>query len=509
MGTYCSCLYTTGAANPALLAISGPRINERINEDYAFITDSIKLQSENNSPLTVDIRAPVGYKITNIRVNHSTPEIDINGINSSLGDGQVVIFDFLINDPQDCPGKAYWQEYVFNVAIQVDCTNTAPASPALLVPADGADFQYDQMNFIWNELSDWGTNCSGNDNYYRFYLEKMASIDTPCPDFATLMVNAQDKVNLDGDDDTDPDTFVENLQDNLKWESKYCWGVKADNGALPADSPIWSFIITYPQAWFQTQGGDVYGQSGISSSIPDSVPSASKFFSLALDGYSGLISSPNSRNFGEGTATQSNDNDWSLDGSAQAVTSRYSYSYFAHQVDTACQEGEGDNNSFNSDVNCLYDKVNVSPPLPGITVYNVDNQNISLSGDTWDIGNDTTIVFVNFDSSEHTLFIDEDITVGPSGFFALITNGNMEIKQGTGDVQGVYIADGQIETDTDTTKFIGQGIFYAKSGFDLNRDLEVDNATYPAELFLFDPQYLFTAPRVFRKKPYLWREVVP
>jgi len=295
--------------------------------------------------------------------------------------------------------------------------------------------------------------------------------------------------------------------------------------------------VTHPHAWFQTQGGDVYGHSGISSSIPQTCvdnPGCQEYFSLALNGYSGLISSPGGptgstggRDFGEGMATETAYEDGgSLDGSAQAVIDDYSYKHFSYLADTACKEGQGENNSFNPEVECFYDVTSINQfPLDlrtgkQIFVYNVDENYNSVTitdpDSNWAIGDNKVLVFVNF---SHPSLATLTVNSQPAGFFALITNGNMEISQGTTDptsttpqLQGVYIADGQIKTEGlthENEKFIGQGIFYAKGGFDLGRDLEENNKTYPAELFLFDPQYLFTAPRVVRKKPYLWREVVP
>jgi len=286
-----------------------------------------------------------------------------------------------------------------------------------------------------------------------------------------------------------------------------------------------------PDSWFQTKGGNAYGHSGISSPIPQTCvdsPLCEEYFSLVLNGYSGLVSSPGDplagRDFGKGIATQSNDNEWSLDGSAQAVIDDYSYKHFSYLADTACKEGQGENNSFNPEVKCLYDQTSLNQSdFSGhkIVVYNLEGYNtFSLGGSDWNIGDEKVLVFVNFSHpSLATLMVNSQITVGSAGFFALITNGDMEISQGTTDptsttpqLQGVYIADGQIKTEGlvhENEKFIGQGIFYAKEGFGLGRDLGENNKTYPAELFLFDPQYLFTAPRVVRKKPYLWREVVP
>jgi len=429
-----------------------------------------------------------------------------------------------LSDSVELGKTYYWKIVADNGCLETSslvwsfCINEAPQVATHL--SDGT-FQVNQnIPLFWANISDWGLNCAGNNNQYQVYYCKAGT--SGCTSTEVPETNRCLPV---GSETTGYSSCT--ISDSLDWDSTYYWKVVTDNGAL-TNAAYSLFKITYADSWFQAWGGDVYGYSGISSPIPDSVPSASKFFSLSLDSYSGLISSPNSRGFGEGKATQSNENDWSVGGTAQAVISQYSYSYFAHQADTACQDGEGTNNSFNPDVDCLYDVTSINQfPLDlgtgkQIFVYNVDeNYNtvtITDPGSDWAIGDNKVLVFVNFSASavDPVLVINPKITVGSSGFFALITNGDIEIKQGVDNVasidsqlQGVYVADGQIRTNTDTTKFIGEGIFYAKNGFDLNRDLKAGNATNPAEFFIFNPQYLFTAPQVFREKPYLWRELVP
>jgi len=98
----------------------------------------------------------------------------------------------------------------------------------------------------------------------------------------------------------------------------------------------------------------------------------------------------------------------------------------------------------------------------------------------------------------------------------LITNGSIQFTQGTDSydstspqVEGVYFAEENIRTDDENLKFIGKGIFFAKEGFILQRDLEGGNATSPSELFIFDPKYLFTAPKILRESLQRWQEVAP
>jgi len=295
----------------------------------------------------------------------------------------------------------------------------------------------------------------------------------------------------------------------------------------PNDNSTKFFQALNPDPWFQTQGGDVYGQNGITSSIPAACagnPSCLAYFSLVLNGFAGLVSSPDgtSRNFGSGSAVEG-EADWSVDGSLSRVKNAYSYSYFANLLDVSCEAGKGDNNSYNDDVSCLFDVSSIGdkPDFSSypVYVYQASTNNLTITGDNWNVGDEKGIVLISFaDSLNGTVTINPQISVGDNGFFALITNGSIKFTQEAGPdssdplVEGVYIADQRIETnesDDDNQKFIGKGIFFAKEGFALRRDLEGGNATSPAELFIFDPQYLFTAPRIFRESLQQWQEVAP
>jgi len=173
--------------------------------------------------------------------------------------------------------------------------------------------------------------------------------------------------------------------------------------------------VTYPHAWFQTQGGDVYGQSGVSSSIPASCAASSsclEYFSLALYGYAGMVSSSEgtSRNFGSGEAIQGGE-PWSVDGDLSWVKNAYSYSYFANLLDVACEEGQGDNNSYNDNVSCSFavSSVDSKPDFSSypVYVYQVSSNSFSISNNDWNLGDEKGIVLISFDdpSNEITAFL--------------------------------------------------------------------------------------------------------
>jgi len=305
-------------------------------------------------------------------------------------------------------------------------------------------------------------------------------------------------------------------------------GLGASGGWFDCDENDFITVnVIDPHAWFQTQGGDVYGQSGISSPIPTACvdsSSCSEYFSLALYGFAGLVSSPGgtSRNFGSGSAVDG-ETTWSVDGDLSWVKNAYFYSYFANLLDIACEEGQGEgNNSYNDNVSCSFavSSVDSKPDFSSysVYVYQANTNSFSISGDLWNLGDEKGIVLISFDDpSNGVVTANPEISVGENGFFALITNGSIEFTQGTSSydstspqVEGVYFAGKNIKTDDENLKFISKGIFFVKEGFVLQLDLtEGGNATSPSELFIFDPKYLFTAPKIFRVFLQQWQEVAP
>jgi len=134
----------------------------------------------------------------------------------------------------------------------------------------------------------------------------------------------------------------------------------------------------------------------------------------------------------------------------------------------------------------------------------------------WDFTGRKVIILFDGDIN---ISLDDQEQLAPADFFALIASGNISFLDETGDTSGVYlgtasalgvfVAGDQIITSPGSNRFIGRGIFYARNGFSLGRDLGTDNQTLPAELFRFDPKYLFTAPKIFRYSPQAWQELAP
>jgi hypothetical protein len=386
------------------------------------------------------------------------------------------------------------------------CISAAPDSP--LASPCGFTWERQEIDLVWQAPASWGFSCSGGAKQYSVYITEVG-IDESCPAVDSLANSAYLKT-AGRFGSANCSALAEESTScplaNLNWQKKYCWVVVASNGSLTSNSNPCYFIVTNPDSWFQTQGGDVYGQSILS---PISEEAASRFFSLSSSwGDSGLVSSsskePEPADFNDAQVSQTNA-DWRAQGNLSTIANRYTYQYFVSLLDI---------NETNEEVNFQSDGGDLINPaqLAGgkdVVAYSGDNMAIN---NAWDIGNRKIIAFVDGD-----LRINEPVTVGSSGFLALIVNGNLTIDVGTNPestsplLQGVYIVDGAIiipEREAEP-KFVGEGIFFARGGFSLEKDLNDANVSYPAELFIFNPRYLFAAPRVLRYAPQFWQELAP
>lgn len=131
---------------------------------------------------------------------------------------------------------------------------------------------------------------------------------------------------------------------------------------------------------------------------------------------------------------------------------------------------------------------------------------------------DSMVIFVN-----GNLNVKKTITVAEGGFLAFIVKNNITFDATIGQslltkssaadavAQGVYIANGQIIVNSNGSsdlKFIGAGTFVGWNGFQLNRRYFPDatNNTFPTDIFIYRPDFIFTLPPRMTKPYQLWQE---
>jgi len=298
------------------------------------------------------------------------------------------------------------------------------------------------------------------------------------------------------------------------------------------DSPQAGVVFYYQSKdirdpWWQTIGGTVYGgrttsSLAVQSKIPDTC------FGTCLP-YLNLLNDTDTADSSGGVITGGGSIDVSLTAGNQtsnidedarnyrvvgtttdALLENYDYFYRLYSMGITPT----------NDINSPSSKPS-SAPSNGRAHYR--NGNLAINS-AWSVGsNESIVVFVNGD-----LTVNNTISVAQGGFLAFIVNGNItytstvcqsDPESTTARVAGVFVADGTMTVASDGNgdcKFVGEGIFAALSGVNLNRDFrdgatDADflNARNPVELFRYRPDLVRNIPARMTRPFYQWLEVAP
>jgi len=138
---------------------------------------------------------------------------------------------------------------------------------------------------------------------------------------------------------------------------------------------------------------------------------------------------------------------------------------------------------------------------------------------TWQVNADESVViFIDGNVTlSDTFAVEQLIQVAEDGFLALIISGDLIVgaSVGNGDVtnvtpnvEGVFIVDGTIyiQSDVDDKRFVGAGTFVGWTDVKLERDLGTDNATIPAEYFIYRPDFVRNTPDIMKHPHTIWQE---
>ncbi|MFZ2024765.1 MAG: hypothetical protein WAV51_00585 [Microgenomates group bacterium] len=279
-------------------------------------------------------------------------------------------------------------------------------------------------------------------------------------------------------------------------------GAYAQNnaGTLTANGVL-DFVIAYlPQnGWVQTVGGDAYAASSIVSSIPSTITT---YFNLAgAMGDAGMVSYGSDYDFALDYAdfgeTLVSEKQWLVQ---RTTTKTNYYEHFATQMDVA------------GSATPLETLVNISKPTTCTSspcVYYANGDMTTDAASTWAIGaTEQTVLFVN-----GNVTINNNITIASGGFFAIVASGNITLDPAVTELHGIYIASNAtnnavFSSGNGSTQLVVTGSVIADN-FALERDLVSLNATAPGEIFMFNPQLLFTMPDTMKETPYVWQEVAP
>ena len=265
--------------------------------------------------------------------------------------------------------------------------------------------------------------------------------------------------------------------------------------------------------WFQVQGGgNTYGKT-IQSLMPLTLTPALLFDKTTSPATPGIVSSLEGVDFNEswtssGARTHISSTNWNTN---NAMTEKDWYTFFK----TRLLQGTV----------VPYEGTGGKPDRVADAAYTVYTTKDYMGGNLlinqpWVVEDGEKLIVI----VEGTLDIWAPITITGNGFVGFVVKDDIIIDKTVGTtwdgtiplVEGVYIAGNRIKTghstDAATERFVGKGIFMAKDII-LQRDLSATainhNKDTSADLFLYNPAFLVTAPDILKDLSYEWQEVAP
>ncbi|MFC1653969.1 hypothetical protein ACFL1M_03945 [Patescibacteria group bacterium] len=288
-----------------------------------------------------------------------------------------------------------------------------------------------------------------------------------------------------------------------------CPGGCAQSISVGGDMTVDFYLTTTQIGWFQTIGGDVGVNGGyVYNDIPATcsglcLPYLSLLDLSATTDSSGVVTTSSAGghyvdiNFGEGSS-------YVALSEYRTTNRREGYEYFYRLFEL----GLAPTDDFVDAANVGYPS---SGPSNGRAYYS--DESIVINSD-WDLlPGDSIVVFVDGD-----IRVQSQIITDVGEFVAFIASGDIIFDPSVGTteaglsglVQGVFVANGQIIVEAAATKFVGEGTFVGWGGVDLSRDYgDATNNLYPAELFIYRPDFVTNAPARMKRPVIRWQEVAP
>lgn len=268
----------------------------------------------------------------------------------------------------------------------------------------------------------------------------------------------------------------------------------------------WSTPVTVnglePNPWFQVIGGSIMSRGNISSPIP---PTLSEYFLVddVISNKPGLAIYSGSVSVGNGTLSRT---EWQTNTST--TINPFNYAHF----DNLASGKIPPQNEF---VSGLPANLQSSGIVATDGYYYVrHNGNLTITSPLT-IDNAKIVIFVN-----GNLTINQRININNrrNSFLMFVVNGNINVSpsvssSGQNDpaIEGMFFANGTFTSgtnNTDDNMLVVRGSV-AASNISLNRDLQIENSTSPAETFIFSPELVVNYPPAMSVKHLVWREVAP
>jgi len=252
------------------------------------------------------------------------------------------------------------------------------------------------------------------------------------------------------------------------------------------------FLTTKREAWWQAFGSSLYAGGSVRSEIPSA---GSNLIEPGVGGAIGaLLRSSGSVDTGTGEVS---DPGYSTISTYRGKT--MNYDFFAPQMGvTRSTENDWGTNLLSKPAND-----------PEKDFYYIDPTSSEATVSVpWTVtSGESYVVFVN-----GNLRIASNVTVEPGGFLAFIANGRITVSPAVTQVQGLYVADESLVTESNGVADVQlgfEGSMVAWGGVALGRDLSASNIDDPAETFTYRPDLLVNMPEKMKVFALRWQEVVP
>jgi len=295
-------------------------------------------------------------------------------------------------------------------------------------------------------------------------------------------------------------------------------GAAMDHTLGSGETVTWNVGYTLPQAWFGARGGNVHTNRTYSIELPV----LANFITTETQQKSGLASYDSSGGapyFGQGQV--------SSDGYLVAETTTYTYpsSYYTYYYG---RFGPKDEIPGCISASCTISSMPTdATPVDSVELFSRAGSLQIDPTSTWNVTTGVKkVIFVN-GTLTINLSQNQKITVQDGGFLAFIVSGGIVVNNTVGrsapftttpdrvndaHISGVFIIDGSFTTNASPTppdlQLILAGTYVARN-FGLNRNLDVSNATYPGELFVYRPDLWTNAPEALKQIEIKWQEVAP
>jgi hypothetical protein len=380
------------------------------------------------------------------------------------------------------------------VAVEVDCS-TINAD----IKANGSDIDItvsDNYTISWTATN--ADDCTLNGNGVTLSGNRLETAGLN-GDYAYIF-NCE---NYCGDTDTDEVTVTVDLCGNgICAGFENCLSCEADCGACP-------------DQWFQLWGGSLFAGLSTGNAVASTVSDAATYpYLMARDAAGHALSDGFPITGGghisaNGRISARSENPFVI-GSAPTRLHE-TYSYFARQYSLGLDPTEDFSGSANNAQ---------KPTLDDDKAYYYHQGDLTIQ-EAWAVSTDETYV-IFIEGNLHLADpgdLGQLITVQEGGFLAFIVSGDINVDQTVGNtnpadstpnIAGLYVADGTITVEgaayPPDKRFIGEGSFIGWTNVVLERDLADDNALYPAETFIYRPDFVTHTPKEMKRSQRIWQE---